>query len=791
MEGLFGLLVAVVVGCILCGPVALIISIIALKKTKEMYLEQPPKAARVTPPEAAEPPPLPESVAPARRTEAGKEEERLEEFVGVESIEQDRNAWLEQMKTAAERLDGGRKKAAVAETVGLEQRIGTRWVLFAGIITVIFAVGFFLKYAYDTNLIGPSGRVAIAAFSGLVALAVGEMTRRRGYGIIAKAVTALGFAILYASVFSAYRYYELIGPTPGFVLAICVTAAAMLYAVSLNEIVAAFLSLLGGFLTPVLVSTGENLPNPLFGYVLVLGVGGMLCAYYRKWRAVDALAFVGTFLLYTGWFEKFYRPAMRLAEGMPEQMPVALAWLGVFFVLYLVTPILHELIRKLKAQKEDVGLVLANAALVFYYLWNILFAKYRVELAFCALGLCAAHLAMMALVSKRCKEDLNLRLALLVIGLFFLTIAVPLYLRMYAVAIAWAAEGVVLAVIGLRYRSIWTQVGGAAALLLSLGQLLHQLPMHSGAFALVFNPAFGTWCFVAGAALVCHIIYRQTSELPREQRGRIVEILYAATMLLLMAAAAMEWCGHCDYNVVERAAGNRLFLRGMVILFTAFPLILLVRPIRPEGVVCRFLAMILAGIGSIFTLVAFYEFYGASFVIFANIEFGIVIMFVAALFAAGWLLSGERRQDPYTRTLAMTFALAGIFVLWVLLTEEIYLYWYCRNRFGVTISNWKFLSHMYISVMWAVYGAALMALGFWRKNRILRFISLGLFALLLVKVFILDTSTVKSVYRIAAFLATGVTLVSVSYLYQFLKKKGFFDAMLSEKGEVEQLGDSK
>ena len=87
---------------------------------------------------------------------------------------------------------------------------------------------------------------------------------------------------------------------------------------------------------------------------------------------------------------------------------------------------------------------------------------------------------------------------------------------------------------------------------------------------------------------------------------------------------------------------------------------------------------------------------------------------------------------------------------------------------------------MYISVMWAVYGAVLMMLGFWQKNKILRYISLGLFALLLVKVFILDTSTVKSVYRIAAFFVTGVTLVGVSYLYQFLKKKGFFEAMLSE-----------
>ncbi len=773
-------LILMAVGCILSGPAALVISIIALKRTKAMYLEPPPKAERAVPRELPKPP-----VPPERPTEEGRKEERPVEPVGAKRAEEGKNVSWELFKAAAERLEEGRKKAAVAERVGLEQQIGTRWVLFAGIVTVIFAVGFFLKYAYDTNLIGPSGRVAIAAFAGLVALAVGEVTRRRGYGIIARAVTALGFAILYAAVFSAYRFYELIGPTPAFVLAICVTAAAMLYAVSLNEIVAGFLSLLGGYLTPVLVSTGENLPTPLFSYVLVLGVGAMLCAYYRKWRAVDWLAFLGTFLLYTGWFEKFYRPAVRLTEGMPEQMPIALAWLAVFFALYLVLPILHGLIRKVKAQKEDVCLVLANAAIVFYYLWTILFAKYRAELAFCALGLCATHLAMMALVARRCRDDLNLRLALLVIGLFFLTIAVPLYLRMYAVAMAWAAEGVVLVVIGLRYRSIWTQAGGAIAILLSVGQLLHELPMHTGAFTLVFNPAFGTWCFVAGAVLVCHIIYRRTSDLPQEQRSLIAEVLYGATALLLMAAAIMEWYAHCDHNVAETAVGNRLFLKGTVILFTVFPLILLVRPVCPEGVVCRVLAMILAGVGSIFTMVAFYEFYGSSFVIFANVEFGIALLFVAGLFAAGRLLSRERQQDMYTRTFGMALALAGIFVLWVLLTEEIYLYWYCRNRFAEAISNWRFLSHMCISVTWAVYGAALMAMGFWRRNRILRFISLGLFALLLVKVFILDTRTVKSVYRIAAFLATGVTLVGVSYLYQFLKKKGFFDAMLSEKGGAE------
>ncbi len=192
--------------------------------------------------------------------------------------------------------------------------------------------------------------------------------------------------------------------------------------------------------------------------------------------------------------------------------------------------------------------------------------------------------------------------------------------------------------------------------------------------------------------------------------------------------------------------------------------------------------MILAGAGAIFTMVVFIKFYSSSFVIFANLDFGIVLVFVAALFAAGWLFSKEREENQYNRLFAIAFALAGIFVLWVLLTEEIYLYWYCRNRFAEEkIANWRFLSHMYISIMWAVYGTALMAVGFWRKIKLLRYIALGLFALLLVKVFIWDTIDVKKVYRIAAFLATGLALVGVSYLYQYVRKKGFFDEMLGEE----------
>jgi uncharacterized membrane protein len=84
---------------------------------------------------------------------------------------------------------------------------------------------------------------------------------------------------------------------------------------------------------------------------------------------------------------------------------------------------------------------------------------------------------------------------------------------------------------------------------------------------------------------------------------------------------------------------------------------------------------------------------------------------------------------------------------------------------------------MYISVLWAVYATILMIVGFWRRVGALRYIALGIFLLLLGKIFLVDTRTVETIYRIAGFLVTGLALVGVSYLYQYLKKKGFFEAI--------------
>jgi hypothetical protein len=780
MDEMACLLIPLAIAIAVSGPIALIISLVALNKIKEMrwLLERKGEIPRREPEVH-----IPMGVARQPQPVPIKPPETVKEKSAPEPVFKPVSVPVAEKPFAAETIK------AIPQTGSLEQKIGTRWILIAGIITSIVGVGFFLKYAYDNALIGPLGRVVITAVAGLAALIVGEVTRRRGYGIVAKGVTALGFATLYATVFSAYRFYGLIESAPAFALAIFITATAMLYAVALDEIIIAFFSLLGGFLTPVLVSTGENRPMALFGYVLVLGIGAILCAFYRKWRAITVLSFIGTYVLYTGWFEKFYRHTMNGNET-PAQIGIALGWLTVFFAVYLVLPVLYALIKKVNAQREDVCLVLSNAAVTFYYLWTILFVKFRVELAFCAVGLCVAHLVLMTIATKRCKDDISLRLSLLVIGLFFLTIAVPLYLKMYAVSIAWAAEGVVLTIIGLRYKSIWTQLGGAIALVLSLAQLLLQLPMHKAAFQAIFNPNFGSWCFLAAAILLCHIIYRRSPQL--EKYSEVPQFFYGAACLLFFATFMMEWYWHCKYNfMVTTISQESLFIKGAILILSAAVVLLTIRPICPKGTPLRVLSAVFAIGAAIFTMIAFNEIYGKPFAIFTNLEFASAMVLVAVLFASAILIQQRREEDENTITFAIIFALAGIFTLWVLISEEIYSYWYCLNYYGTEMPNWQFLANMYMSIAWAVYGIALMIVGFWKHIKTLRFAALGLFAILLVKVFIMDMSTVKSVYRIAAFLATGITLVAVSYLYQYLKNRGFFDTLSATQKQNDISGDSK
>jgi uncharacterized membrane protein len=306
--------------------------------------------------------------------------------------------------------------------------------------------------------------------------------------------------------------------------------------------------------------------------------------------------------------------------------------------------------------------------------------------------------------------------------------------------------------------------------------LVYLWPMHRLDFQAIFNPEFGAWCLVAAAVLVAHLLYRfnRQADISLGPEVTLNEALYVIGLLLFMTAIMAEMWFHARLNH-DKSGPRDFFMLQMILVFPAFVLLFLVRPIRPRGLLCPVAASILAAMGAAYLCGNYRGLHLDSFHIFINVNFAAAMVQVVVLFAGGWLLGRfESRQDRKT-PIPTAFGLAGVVVLWVLLTQEIWLYFHWRLPSG---TNRQWLAQMWISVIWAAYGTVLMVVGFWRNIRLLRYMALMLFLLLLGKIFLWDTSTLRTEYRIVGFLATGLALVAISYLYQFLKKKGFFDKIL-------------
>ena len=191
----------------------------------------------------------------------------------------------------------------------LEQFMGVKLFAWLGGIALFFGVIFFVKYAFENNLIPAAVRVALGFVTGAGLLAGGlALHRKAAYQVLAQAFCATGVLILYGVTYAARARYNLVafGDGPTFALMTLITVVAFLVAVRLNALVVAVLGMLGGFLTPILVQTGKDNPLGLFSYIGLLVIGLIAVSRHRRWGFLVTAAAVGTVLMQFLWFGKFF-----------------------------------------------------------------------------------------------------------------------------------------------------------------------------------------------------------------------------------------------------------------------------------------------------------------------------------------------------------------------------------------------------------------------------------------------------------------------------------------------------
>lgn len=214
-----------------------------------------------------------------------------------------------------------------------ESLLGVRGAAWVGGIAVVVSAILFAKLAFDRNLITPEMRIALLVVAGVGALLGAELSLRKGYATTANAVSGAGIAILYAAFFAAHALYGLLAVLPTFALMALVTVVACVVAIRYDAFFTAVLGLLGGFATPVALSTGEDRPIGLFAYILLLNVGVASVALRKRWHGLVLLALGGTFLIELGWFSR---------QLTPQKTLIGLIAFLLFGLLFLLLPLLRR-----------------------------------------------------------------------------------------------------------------------------------------------------------------------------------------------------------------------------------------------------------------------------------------------------------------------------------------------------------------------------------------------------------------------------------------------------------------
>jgi uncharacterized membrane protein len=382
--------------------------------------------------------------------------------------------------------------AVVAQTSAdwwstFEEKIGKRWATWAGALAIFLGMGFFVRLAVEQEWIGPWGRVGLGFALGVSLLGAGLRFILRRMRPLGQGLVGGGLAVLYTVVFASYGYYHLVGAPLAFLVMAAVTALGVGLAVRLDARPIAFLAVLGGLVTPLLLWTGLNPGNGLFAYLLVLDLGVLLVAMSKRWRALDLLAAFGTWGLFALWSFTF--------RGADEVV-VPMLWVSAFFLVFLALPLVHHLRKRTRIARERLVMALSSGCVAFSF--TVMFAAERgLALGLAAVAVGLAYLVAAFAASRRISEDGKAILSLISMATAFLTMSVPLLLDFHAVTIAWAVEGVLLVYLGYRYQYLADRVWGMLSLALAVGHLIFvNWPLGTSSLPLI-NIEVGTVVIVA------------------------------------------------------------------------------------------------------------------------------------------------------------------------------------------------------------------------------------------------------------------------------------------------------
>ncbi len=642
--------------------------------------------------------------------------------------------------------------APAAEVTDFEQRVGARWATWVGIVAILFAVSFFLKWSFESDWLRPRARVMLGMAAGLALLVTGlGLHRRRAVPYLSEGLAGLGLGVLYLSLWAAQASYALLGPTATFAGMFGVTVLGVVVSVASSRQITAALAVLGGLLTPVLLRVERPDERNLLVYLIVLDLLVLAIARFRSWPSLNRLAWAGTALLLLPVF----------VRGQEAPNPLSrLVLLSGLFLLFLAVPLLRERAEYRRIGEVDLALVLGNAAGYFWVVYITLESWHPGAEGPYALALAIVYRAAAADYAARVPDDQGTVVLHEGISWTFLTIAIPLALDGPWVTLAWAVQGVMLLWVARRVLTPVAAWGGLGALLLASVRVVSLDRYWYPDTAPVWNLTYLIHLLVVVALVAGGGLVRQIRP---ERLGGVTGVRLASVLWVVgpLVLGVLLWREPPGLWPATLLTAEVLVLAALARMSTSFAFVA-ATPLLAAILLARVL-----GADDLFARAAAGSLVSRPLV-------SRVAACAALAVAGGWLARSHasRGAGILGRFVSGAGGLALLFVLSVNWTryQDVALASLrgADGREAAAEIAWR--TQVGLSVLWTIFAAAAIAWGFLRAVPAIRYAALALFGLTVFKVFLVDLSAVRTAYRILSFLILGVVLLLVSLLYQKARK---------------------
>jgi uncharacterized membrane protein len=420
--------------------------------------------------------------------------------------------------------------------------LGGNWLARIGVLALIIGAGFFLKYAFDQNWLGPTARVILGIVAGLVMLGLGYYWQKR-YPILTQVLSGGGIAILYLSIFASFAIYDLVHFYVACAFLLLVSIASALLALRYNSMALAIIGILGAFIAPfILGAFGERgleageagQAIQLLAYIIVVNIGVLILSTFRNWRWFTLLALFGSLITFGVWYGEFDR-----------NISVATAEIGItiIFLIFVGATTLFHIVWRRAPQAFDFTLMMINAAAYLGISLGLMWDAYRAWMGGFVFLIALFYGALAYVALKRSDESTRLSLFALGIALVFLTVAVPVQLGDKAwTTIGWAAEGAVLMWLASKAKMpVFRYYGYIVFITVAIRLLFFDNSVNISTFQPVLNERFLAFAVsIAILYVVSYFLLRESKSSGRSKADATV-FLIAANFFTLWLLSFEVW----------------------------------------------------------------------------------------------------------------------------------------------------------------------------------------------------------------------------------------------------------